>query len=153
MRQRPVASPSDPDRPQDKTTGNILNVDMSRRNILKPYSSACRLLQLGAAARGAGTCRGGRDTTQRRPQLQRGSGGDFEVIMMAISPDSSGPNPTSEMSDSDYEKLVQNVHRSILASDGITTIDVLHNVRIEGKSGHHHQIDVYWKFKIGNVDY
>ena len=34
------------------------------------------------AARGAGTCRGGRDATQRRPQLQRRSGDDFEVESM-----------------------------------------------------------------------
>jgi hypothetical protein len=73
--------------------------------------------------------------------------------MMAIPLGSSEPNPISEMSDSDYEKLVQNVHRSILINDGITTIDVLQNVKIKGKSGHYHQIDVYWRFKIGNVDY
>jgi len=48
----------------------------------------------------------------------------------------------------EYEKLVQELYKEIMASEGHTSIDVKHNVEIKGKSGCEHQIDIYWEFKV-----
>lgn len=58
----------------------------------------------------------------------------------------------SKESDS-YEILVKEVHEALLKNDGVETIKVLHNVKIIGKSGASHQIDVYWEFKLAGVIY
>jgi hypothetical protein len=53
----------------------------------------------------------------------------------------------------EYEKLVKDLHEALLHADGVQTIDVRHNVKIKGKSGATHQIDVYWEFKLAGVTY
>ncbi|MGZ6298791.1 MAG: restriction endonuclease, partial [Parachlamydiaceae bacterium] len=52
-----------------------------------------------------------------------------------------------------YERLVQELHQALLHSDGVENINVLHNVKIKGRSGATHQIDVYWEFKLAGVTY
>lgn len=53
----------------------------------------------------------------------------------------------------DYENFVRSVYESILAQDNVKTIDVKHNVSVDGKSGCRHQIDVYWEFKLAGKLY
>lgn len=53
----------------------------------------------------------------------------------------------------EYEKLVKDLHEALLHADGVQTIDVRHNVKVKGKSGATHQIDVYWEFKLAGVTY
>lgn len=48
----------------------------------------------------------------------------------------------------EYEILSQEIYKCLLKSEGFTNVDVKHNVKIEGKSGCKHQIDVYWEFQI-----
>lgn len=56
--------------------------------------------------------------------------------------------------DSDaYELLVKDLHDALLRHDGVETINVQHNVKLIGKSGASHQIDVYWEFKLAGVLY
>lgn len=52
-----------------------------------------------------------------------------------------------------YELLVKELHEALFKADGVENISVLNNVRIRGKSGASHQIDVYWEFKIAGVMY
>lgn len=52
-----------------------------------------------------------------------------------------------------YELLVQELHQALLHSDGVENINVRHNVKIIGRSGASHQIDVYWEFKLAGVTY
>jgi hypothetical protein len=51
-----------------------------------------------------------------------------------------------------YEQLAQMVFNHINNSDreGVETINVQHNVKLQGKTTEH-QIDVYWEFKVGVV--
>lgn len=46
----------------------------------------------------------------------------------------------------DYEKLAHKMYEDILALEGVDNINVQHNVKIKGKSGVEHQIDVYWEY-------
>jgi len=48
----------------------------------------------------------------------------------------------------DYEKFTQEIYQTLIKAQGIDTIDVKHDVKIEGKSGQEHQIDVYWEYEI-----
>jgi len=59
-----------------------------------------------------------------------------------------------------YEQLTQAIFQRILALDDIHTINVQHNVILDGKSVDpatdkrmRHQIDVYWEFEVGGVRY
>ncbi|MBQ8830207.1 MAG: restriction endonuclease [Oscillospiraceae bacterium] len=56
-----------------------------------------------------------------------------------------------------YEELVQEVYQAILDYEnkecGYQKIEVKHNVKLKGKSGVLHQIDVYWAFTLGGVKY
>lgn len=52
-----------------------------------------------------------------------------------------------------YELLVQELHQALLNNDGVENINVRHNVKIKGRSGATHQIDVYWEFKLAGVTY
>lgn len=53
-----------------------------------------------------------------------------------------------------YEKLVQQTHQAILDQEtNIKNLDVQHNVKLTGKSGASHQIDVYWEFRIADTLY
>lgn len=51
----------------------------------------------------------------------------------------------------DYELLTRKIFKEILESAGVENIDVRHNVRIKGKSGVEHQIDVFWEYKYTGV--
>lgn len=53
----------------------------------------------------------------------------------------------------EYEKFAQEIYQELINSQGIDTIDVKHNVRLHGKSGQKHQIDVYWEYKINGVEH
>ena len=48
----------------------------------------------------------------------------------------------------EYEMLVQDMYQTIVNEDAPDTIKVQHNVKIEGKSGQKHQIDVYFQFSF-----
>jgi hypothetical protein len=48
----------------------------------------------------------------------------------------------------EYEKLVQGIYQALHKAEGLNIVNVLHNEKIEGKSGCKHQIDVYWEIKI-----
>lgn len=47
----------------------------------------------------------------------------------------------------EYEKLVQDIYQTLHTSE-FNTIKVEHNKRVVGKSGCHHQVDVYWEFEM-----
>ena len=53
----------------------------------------------------------------------------------------------------DYELLVRDIHAALLRNDAVENIAVQHNVKIKGRSGAVHQIDVYWEFKLAGVKY
>ena len=50
-----------------------------------------------------------------------------------------------------YEQLTQSIYQAILQSDYGENIQVEHDVEVKGRSGVAHQIDVLWRFKLGNV--
>jgi len=52
----------------------------------------------------------------------------------------------------EYEKLTQSIYQAILSNEGFEQIKVEHNGKLVGRSGVEHQIDVYWKFKLANVE-
>ena len=56
-----------------------------------------------------------------------------------------------------FEKLTQEIYQAFCDFDtsekGFKKLQVLHNVKIKGKSGTTHQIDVFWKFSLAGVDY
>lgn len=56
-----------------------------------------------------------------------------------------------------FEKLTQEVYQSFCdfeyQENGFKRINVQHNVKIKGKSGAIHQIDVYWEFSLAGVCY
>lgn len=51
-----------------------------------------------------------------------------------------------------YEKLTQQVFQAIHAGEGITNIDVQHDVVLQGKTATH-QIDVFWEFEHAGIRY
>ncbi len=51
----------------------------------------------------------------------------------------------------EYEKFTQEIYQTLINVQGIDTIDVKHNVKLVGKSGQKHQIDVYWEYEIADV--
>ena len=56
-----------------------------------------------------------------------------------------------------YEELVQEIYQAILDYEnqdaGYKRIEVQHNVELQGKTGNMHQIDVYWSFILGGIEY
>lgn len=52
-----------------------------------------------------------------------------------------------ENQNTEYEKLVQDIYQTLHKSE-FNTINVEHNKKVAGKSGCHHQIDVYWEFEM-----
>ena len=48
----------------------------------------------------------------------------------------------------EYELFVKEVYETIINNEGYKNLTVDHNVRINGKSGCYHQIDVYWELRI-----
>ncbi len=55
-------------------------------------------------------------------------------------------NPNTE-----YEKFAQEVYRELIKADGVKTREVQHNVKLVGKSGQKHQIDVYWEYEYAGI--
>jgi Restriction endonuclease len=47
-----------------------------------------------------------------------------------------------------YEKFIQGVYQALLESEGLKNVNVVHNIKIAGRSGCQHQIDVYWEYEI-----
>lgn len=52
----------------------------------------------------------------------------------------------------EYEKLTQLIFSQIVNQNDAINIDVQHDVVLQGKTTTH-QIDVFWKFELGNVEY
>lgn len=50
-----------------------------------------------------------------------------------------------------YEKLAQEIYQAISDAEGIKNINVQHNIKLPGKSGCNHQIDVYWEFEMMGI--
>ncbi|EJL6325643.1 hypothetical protein CGT77_18075 [Vibrio cholerae] len=46
----------------------------------------------------------------------------------------------------EYEKLAQEIYQAINDQHELQNVEVKHNVKIQGKSGCEHQIDVFWEF-------
>ncbi|WP_240223451.1 restriction endonuclease [Rheinheimera hassiensis] len=53
----------------------------------------------------------------------------------------------------DYELLTQKIYKAILESEGVENIAVRHDVKIKGKSGVEHQIDVFWEYRYVGVSH
>lgn len=51
----------------------------------------------------------------------------------------------------EYEQLTKATYEAILAKEGVQTIKVEHNVKVKGRSGVEHQIDVFWEFRQAGV--
>jgi hypothetical protein len=51
-----------------------------------------------------------------------------------------------------YEVLTQQIFQEILEQDSVRNVDVKQNVVLQGKTTSH-QIDVYWKFEVGGIQY
>lgn len=51
----------------------------------------------------------------------------------------------------EYEKFAQEIYQGLVEADVVKIIDVKHNVKLIGKSGQAHQIDVYWEYEIAGV--
>ncbi len=51
-----------------------------------------------------------------------------------------------------YELITQQIFQEILAQDSVVTIEVMHNITLQGKTLSH-QIDVFWEFEMGGIRY
>ena len=51
----------------------------------------------------------------------------------------------------EYEKFAQEIYNEILKNLYVKNIEVMHNVKLIGKSGQKHQIDVYWEYQYDNT--
>lgn len=51
-------------------------------------------------------------------------------------------NPNTE-----YELFTQEIYRQLGQATRVNAADVQHNVKLEGRSGQKHQIDVYWEYE------
>ena len=52
-------------------------------------------------------------------------------------------NPNTE-----YERFTQEIYQQLVNLDVVRTTTVQHDVKLEGRSGQKHQIDVYWEYEI-----
>ena len=48
----------------------------------------------------------------------------------------------------EYEKFTQEIYQELVNADVLKTTMVQHNVKLKGRSGQEHQIDVYWEYEI-----
>lgn len=48
----------------------------------------------------------------------------------------------------EYERFTQEIYQQLVSLDVVRTTKVRHNVKLEGRSGQKHQIDVYWEYEI-----
>ncbi len=51
----------------------------------------------------------------------------------------------------EYEKFTQEIYQTLINIQGIDNIEVKHNIKLKGKSGQEHQIDVYWEYEIAGI--
>lgn len=51
----------------------------------------------------------------------------------------------------EYEKFTREIYQGLLSENRIKAIQVLHNVKLLGKSGQKHQIDVYWEYELDGI--
>lgn len=51
----------------------------------------------------------------------------------------------------EYEKLAREIYQAISDAEGVKNINVQHNIKLPGKSGCNHQIDVYWEFEMMGI--
>ena len=51
----------------------------------------------------------------------------------------------------EYELFTQDIYQRLLKAEGFDSTKVQHNVKLKGRSGQDHQIDVYWEYTIGGV--
>ena len=51
----------------------------------------------------------------------------------------------------EYEKFTQEIYQELVNADAPKATNVQHNVKLKGKSGQEHQIDVYWEYEIAGV--
>jgi hypothetical protein len=59
----------------------------------------------------------------------------------------------AEKSGTPYENLTQVIFQSLVDQNEVRNIEVKHDVKLQGKSNTSHQIDVYWKFEMGGIEY
>jgi len=52
-----------------------------------------------------------------------------------------------------YEKLVRDLYQALMDQSQVKNVEVQHDVKLKGKSGERHQIDVHWKFEAAGVVY
>lgn len=53
----------------------------------------------------------------------------------------------------EYELFVKAVYECLNRADGLSDVLIQHDVKLMGAAGVEHQIDVFWTFKLGGVDY
>ena len=51
----------------------------------------------------------------------------------------------------EYEKFTQEIYQELVNADVLKTTDVQHNIKLKGRSGQEHQIDVYWEYEIAGT--
>lgn len=52
----------------------------------------------------------------------------------------------------EYERFTQEIYQQLVNTDVVKATQVLHDVKLEGRSGQKHQIDVYWEYEVaGNM--
>ncbi len=53
----------------------------------------------------------------------------------------------------EYELFVKAIYECLNRADGLSDVQIQHDVKMVGAAGVEHQIDVFWTFKRGSVDY
>lgn len=48
----------------------------------------------------------------------------------------------------EYERFTQEIYQQLVNTDVVKATQVLHDVKLEGRSGQKHQIDVYWELLL-----
>ena len=51
----------------------------------------------------------------------------------------------------EYERFTQEIYQQLVDSDVVKATTVQHNVKLIGRSGQKHQIDVYWEYEIAGI--
>lgn len=51
----------------------------------------------------------------------------------------------------EYERLAREIYQAISDAEGVKNINVQHDIKLPGKSGCNHQIDVYWEFEMMGI--
>ena len=53
----------------------------------------------------------------------------------------------------EYELFVKDIYEHLNHADGLSDVELQHDVRLSGAAGVEHQIDIFWKFTKGGVTY